>query len=186
MARVNFVKKARKDVPNSDIKKGESYYWWKFRFGGKYVSRTPPKPSQLTQSEFLGQMYAIEERLSALTTDDDFGSEIADIVSELENLRDECDDKRSNMPEQLQDSGSGEILQNRTDSVQEMIDELECIDVEVDEPTEEELKEDVGDKDEGESDDSYKERLEERRNELLEERRQEILDEIQNVSYNGG
>jgi len=32
MPRVHFVKKARRDYPDDDIKKDESYYWWKFRF----------------------------------------------------------------------------------------------------------------------------------------------------------
>jgi hypothetical protein len=52
MARAHFVKKARKAIPGTDIKKGDSYYWWKFRFGGKRTSKTAPKASQLTQSEF--------------------------------------------------------------------------------------------------------------------------------------
>lgn len=77
MPRVHFVKKARKDVSNSDIKKGESYYWWKFRFGGKCVSRTPPKQSQLTQSDFLSQIYKIQDRISEMTTDDDFENHLS-------------------------------------------------------------------------------------------------------------
>lgn len=31
MARLHFVKSARKDNPSAEVKKGESYYWWKFR-----------------------------------------------------------------------------------------------------------------------------------------------------------
>lgn len=185
MPRVHFVKKARKDVKNSDIKKGESYFWWKFNYGAKHVSRTKPKQSQLTQSAFLSQIYDIQDRIEGMATDSDFETEISDIVSELENLRDECEDKRSNMPDQLQDSGSGEILQNRVDSVQEMIDELEGIDKDVEEPNEEEAKDDVGEKEEGENEEDYQNRLKERKEEMLEERQQEILDEIQAVSYNG-
>lgn len=185
MARAHFVKKARKDVPNSDIKKGESYYWWQFRFGTKQVSRTPPKQSQLTQSEFLGNIYGIQERIEELTTDCEFETEVEDLISELETLRDECEDKRSNMPDQLQDSDSGEMLQNRVDSVQEMIDELEGIDCSIEEISDEDVKDDVGEKDAGEMDMDYDKRLEERKEEMLEERKQEVLEEIQNVSYNG-
>lgn len=36
MARATLVKKARKDIPGTDIKAGDSYYWWAFRFGGKH------------------------------------------------------------------------------------------------------------------------------------------------------
>jgi len=50
MPRVHFVKHARKD--NDLVKKGESYYWWKFRFTGKCMSKTPPRKSQLTESEY--------------------------------------------------------------------------------------------------------------------------------------
>lgn len=73
MARATFVKKARKDIPGTDIKAGESYYWWKFRFGGKHYSKTPPRRSQLTQSDFLGQLYAIEDEIQGLVADDTLG-----------------------------------------------------------------------------------------------------------------
>jgi len=54
MARANFVKKARKD--NSVVKKGESYYWWKFAYGSKQYSKEAPSRSQLTQSGFKMQV----------------------------------------------------------------------------------------------------------------------------------
>lgn len=59
MARAHFVKKARKDNPA--VKAGESYYWWKFRRGPKRYSKERPRPSQLTQSEFYGQVYGLQE-----------------------------------------------------------------------------------------------------------------------------
>jgi len=186
MARTHYVKKARKDVPNSDIKKGESYYWWKFRFGSKHTSRTPPKQSQLTQSEFLGTIYDIEDRISGLDYDD-LESEIPDIISELENLREECEEKRGNMPEQLQDSGSGEMLQNRSDSVQEMIDELEGIDIDID-IDEEDIRNDIKENAEKENDETqedFKERINEETDEEIENKKQEVLDEVQGITYNG-
>ena len=36
MPRVHFVKKARKDYPSTGIQKGDSYYWWQFRYGGTH------------------------------------------------------------------------------------------------------------------------------------------------------
>jgi hypothetical protein len=57
--KVNFVKAAAKD--NRVAKKGESYYWWKFRYGSKHMSKTPPRPSQLTQSDFLSRQMELEE-----------------------------------------------------------------------------------------------------------------------------
>ncbi len=64
MPRVTHVRKARKDNPV--CKAGESYYWWKFRFGGKHYSLTYPKPSQLTQSVYLSVIYACQEQWSEL------------------------------------------------------------------------------------------------------------------------
>ena len=174
--------------PNGDeirIAKGESYYWWKFRFGGLHISKTRPKQSQLTQSEFLGTMYDIQDTISELTVDDDFESSISEITSELETLRDECEERRGNMPEQLQDSGSGEMLQNRYDEVDNMISELEGVDVEVDEG---EIKEDVkanAEKEEGETQEEFKDRVEEETEEEIENKREDVLSEIQGIKYCG-
>lgn len=123
MPRVHFVKKARKDNPV--VKKGESYYWWKFRFGGKRFSVTRPKRSQLTQSSFLAALYDIEDGLGEEMTEDDINL----LVADLENLRDECECSLSNMPEQLQDSSeSGMLLQERIDMIGDWILEIESID----------------------------------------------------------
>ncbi len=175
MARANFVKKARKDNPA--VKKGESYYWWKFRFGSKHYSKTRPKQSQLTQSDFLSQVYEIDERIEGMTIEDDFESEIEEIKSELENLQSECEEKRDNMPEQLQDAPTGELLQGRYDSIDEMISELDGIDTECDE---EAIKGDLE-----QEDDETEEAFDEKVQEAIEERKEEILSEIQGVSYNG-
>lgn len=171
MARVTFVKKARKDYPESGIKKGDSYYWWKFRFGGKHKSKVKPKPSQLTQSEFLGTLYAIQEEIAEKTTADfnsseDFDTFIEDKKGELNNLADETNDKRENMPENLYDSPTGEMLEERSSSVNEMADELENIDTEID-----------IEKEEDQTEDEYQEEIE--------NRKQEILDEIQGIEYTG-
>lgn len=159
MPQVNTVIKARKDYPEEGIKKGETYYWWKFRFGGKVMSKTYPKRSQLTRSGFFSQLYDIEDRLSGIEVDkENIESDVADIVTDLENLRDECEEKRSNMPEQLQDVGSGETLQNRYDALDEMINELEGVDLD------------------------FEDNLTE---EQLVERVEEIRDNLQEISYNG-
>lgn len=127
MPKVHHVKKAMKDVPNTDIKKGESYFWWKFRFGGKRCSRTRPRQSQLTQSDYLSQLYGLVEQIEDLTVDglDDVSS----IVDDLNSLADECEEKRSNMPDQLQDSESGELLQRRADTCREAANALDSIEI---------------------------------------------------------
>jgi chromosome segregation ATPase len=182
MPRVHFVKKARKDYPQAGIMKGDSYYWWEFRYGGTRMSKTPPKPSQLTQSDFLQRIYGINERIEALETDiDNIESERDEIVSELEEIRDECEEKRSNMPDHLQDVGSGEILQNRYDAVDDMINELQNIDLDFEELPDEPNREDF------ESEEEYEEAKEEY-DEAVERRDQAFevaLEEIKAISYNG-
>jgi len=173
MPKVNYVKKARKDNPV--CKKGESYYWWKFRFGSKHYSLTPPRQSQLTQSDFLSTIYGIQENIEDLTIEDNFEEAIEGIKSELEELQSQCEESRDNMPEQLQDSGSGEMLQNRYDSIDEMISELESIDLEVEDFSKELEKE------EDETEEEFNERVEQE----TESKKEEILSEIQEVCYNG-
>lgn len=126
MARAHFVKKARKDHPGG-IKKGDSYWWWKFRGWKKQCSHTRPKQSQLTRSPFLSAYYAILERLEEAG---DLGEDgAADIVGELEQLAEECEASLDNMPEHLQEtSWSGELLQERIDNLNDWIGEIQGID----------------------------------------------------------
>ncbi len=160
MARAIFVKSARKDNPEHGIKKGESYYWWKFRFGGKHYSKTAPKQSQLTSSDFLSQVYSIEERLAEVSNLEEAVSERDEVVEELRGLADEQEEKRSNMPEGLQDGPTGELLQGRYDSCNEFADELEAIDLDIE-------------KDEDESDEDFQSRVD------------DVINELQSCSYSG-
>jgi len=155
--RVHYVKKARKDYPDAGIKKGESYYWWKFRYGGIRRSKTPPTRQQLTQSEFLQQVYDIEDSIDDMEVcmevlfgdsnevEQEMETRIQHIVDEIEQLRDECQEKLDNMPEQLQEtSDAGILLQERIDALDNWIDEIESIDTSIDENlSEEELEERV-------------------------------------------
>ena len=164
--KVHFVKKARKDYPEDGIKKGESYYWWKPRYGGIRRSKTYPSRQELTQSEFLCRVYDIEDELSSIEIDiegknkEEIEQEIRDtlesIISEIEELRDECEDKLYNMPEQLQDtSEAGILLQERIDALEDWISELEAIDISIED------------------------------NDDIQERVEEILDEISECGYRG-
>ena len=135
MPRVNTVEHARKDYPEAGIKKGDKYYWWKFRYGGKHMSTTPPKPSQLTQSSFLSQLYEIQERLQSLDATDaeSLKSEVEEIAGELRNLSEECENNKSNMPDGLQEGEVGQMLESRAEACSSAADELEGIDFDIDE-----------------------------------------------------
>lgn len=144
MPKVNFVKAAAKD--NRVAKKGESYYWWKFRYGSKHMSKTPPRPSQLTQSDFLSRQMELEERIGDLTADtfEDLKSEVEEIVSEIRSLGEEQGDKVNNLPDSLQQGPTGELLEGRASGCEEWADELEAVDLDVDEPTDDEARNDLG------------------------------------------
>lgn len=52
------------------------------------------------------------------------------IVSDLESIRDDLQDRLDNMPESLQNAETGQILQDRIDSLESAISDLENIDFE--------------------------------------------------------
>lgn len=142
MARAKFVKKAAKDYPEHGIAKGESYYWWKFMVGGrggpKHYSKTPPKPSQLTQSEFLQGLRGIQEQVDALAADSELPDAVADIVQQLRDLGQEQEDKKDNLPDSLQNGPTGELLDSRKEACEQAADEFEQIDFDNDEAQKEE------------------------------------------------
>jgi hypothetical protein len=197
MARAHFVKKARKDYPDAGIKKGDSYYWWAFQYGPMVRSKVAPKPSQLTQSEFLSTVYDINERLESIDgeTAEDFESAISEIVGDLENLRDETQEKHDNMPEQLQQGDTGQLLEERVQSIEGMISNLESVTIDVPEalnPDSDEAKKEA----EAENADEWVKLCEDDRKvkiaAAVEQRESEIFDaieairdEVSGISYEG-
>ena len=129
MPRVTHVKSARKNNPV--CKKGESYYWWKFRYGGKRYSLTQPRASQLTNSPYYSTVRSLCEQIEdwESTEPDDLDSLRDDLASELENLGSECQDSLDNMPESLQTSPTGELLNERIDACTTGQDELQGLDI---------------------------------------------------------
>lgn len=165
MARAHFVKKAAKDHPEGGIKKGEPYYWWAFMVGGrggpKHYSKSAPRRSQLTQSGFLGALYDIEDEISALAADDGLADVVPDIAGRLNELADEQEEKKNNMPDALQDGPSGEQLQERADACRTAADELEAIDFSDAPEKKEEGDDKAEDKTEDEGDDYWQGKLDE-------------------------
>lgn len=120
MPRVHRVKKSRKEFPGIPI--GSEYWWWKFAFGPTVRSLKPPRPWQLTRSEFLSEYLRIsDETVGSLSSWDDLES----LVSELENLRDETQAKLDNMSAE---SGSTvELLEARVSGLDEWIDHIDVV-----------------------------------------------------------
>lgn len=133
MARATFVKKARKAVPDAGIEVGDSYYWWKFRHGGKHYSKTAPRPSQLTNSDKLSRAYACAEQLEDLAaglTADSTPEEIADamdeIVSEINDIAQEYRDSADNINNAFTGgSQTADDCEEKADSLGEWAQEVE-------------------------------------------------------------
>ena len=208
MAKVHYVKAAAKDNPA--VKKGEPYYWWKPRYGSKRYTRNPPRPSQLTTSDFLSRQMELEERISDLkdySTFDDLKSDVEEIVMEIRSLGEEQEDKLSNMPDSLQEGPTGQLLEGRASGCEEWASDLEGVDLDIDEPTEEDAEKeldlcptldsiDPSDLDEGETDEQRLEKMvsewEQEKADKLEElqagyqdKLTEAIDELQSNSYQG-
>jgi flagellar biosynthesis chaperone FliJ len=175
MPRVHHVKSAR--IAHGDIKVGEPYYWWKFRYGGKRTSRTYPKASQLTQSEYLQTIYGIQERETPASYDE-LESTRDEIKDELEQLRDEQEEKRSNMPEGLQEGDTGNLLQERYDALDGAINDLENVEIPDDDALLDDLDEPLP---EDATDEQKAEKLTEIKSEKLDEIWSEITDALSNL-----
>jgi len=125
------------------IAKGESYYWWQFKNGGKHFSKTAPKQSQLTQSNYLSQLYSIQESMDDPKCENagDLQAFVEDIKEQMESLKEETEGSLENMPESLQQSPTGELLQERIDALDNAVNELDGINLEYDEDGDQSLDE---------------------------------------------
>ena len=83
---------------------------------------------ELSGSEFVQTCGSIQCNWRENYSADEAG--IESIVGDLEDLRDTCQDSYDNMPEGLQYSDNGCMLEERIDILDEVINELENIDVE--------------------------------------------------------
>lgn len=117
-------RKARKDYPNSGIKKGDKYFYWKIKTGpaSGYACRslTRPTPSQLNTG-FAGQVGELESSIQA--ADDVDG--IRSVLEEIRELGEECQGKLENMPEGLQQGDTGQLLEERAGQCEEWASTIE-------------------------------------------------------------
>lgn len=185
MARATFVKSARVEVAEENcgikggIKVGDSYYWWKFKRGGKRWSATPPKRSQLTQSNFYASVYDLEDDvISNASADDGLAGVRDDVTSTLQEIADQCQESLDNMPEGLQQGSTGELLQERIYAMESAISEFDGL--ELDEPDDDDL--DWPEQKENETDADYATRKEADRANLEREYWEAKLEEFHNIS----
>jgi len=122
MPRVTHVKKARKPIPSIGVEVGDSYYWWQFAFSPRSVSKTPPKPWQLTRSPFMQELLQLQDELGSLDLDS-----AEDFAQRVRALGEEQQEKLQNMPDSLQYAPSGELLQEREEAMTAWADEIDEI-----------------------------------------------------------
>ena len=141
MARINTVNKSRKEKVCGGCGKlipvGSKYFYVDF-YSGRTAIRCAScgfKPYETTENPYLQELYRIQydysNRLNELTpTSEEAPNDVKDdLVSELESLRDEVQERFDNIPEQLQDGDAGSLLQERIDSLDEAISDIDSEDL---------------------------------------------------------
>ncbi len=129
MPRVTHVKAARQD--NRVCLKGQSYYWWKFRYGGKQMSLTYPRPSMLCsgrKSEVMGAQEGLEDDLNGIE-DSEAGEAACESCAEtFRDLGQQYEESADAMPESLQYGEQAENMREMGQSLEMQADELDNVD----------------------------------------------------------
>ena len=192
MPKAIFVKKAQKPngvVTQEDINRANnpkepgdessaSYWHWSMKtaYGSvKRLSKTHPRPSQMTLSDFWSQVYGLQEDFEDRVIDFESIEEVKqEAADRIREIGEECREKFDNMPEGLQQGSSGELLEQRADSCEEAADAIESLD----QPDEN----DFDNPDEfADGSDEYDMALEDWKQERADEILQEIIDALSNV-----
>lgn len=192
MASLHFVKKARKPNKAAGIKKGDSYWWWKFRFGAKQCSKDKPRRSVLTQSNFYATLWDTEDDLIQAfddfrNGDEDDTSSLKDALEEaasaIESLGEEQSSSRDNMPDHLQDVGTGELLGNRAEACEELAQALRDLADGWDEAPVADDEPEQGEDESEEDFDKVHEEWQEEQDQAMSDWRDGIADTISEVSF---
>ena len=122
------VQRANKDYPRAGIKKGDTYYKWKFRYGPIMRSLKRPRPSQLTRSKW-SSVYAAREMLEDAGEPAD-RAEVGGLVGLLEEIGDEV----RRVAEEYQESADAIEIEGSTvkESCEELAGQLEELAGEID------------------------------------------------------
>lgn len=133
MGKVSIINKSRKEYKCNKCGKvipaGSRYYKGEINFGPTIVRCQECKLEswEVTTSDYQLSVGQIVYRWR-----DDYNLEEGvndDIALALEEIRDDLQDRLDNMPEGLQEGDVGQLLQERIDSLEDVIDNLNCIDI---------------------------------------------------------
>ena len=126
---------ARKDYPANGIARGDVYYTWKFRNCPVSRSLTAPLPEQLTRSAFQQEWIPLNREISNF---DGSADDLKELAERARTLGEEQEERRGNMPDNLQDSPTGELLAERAGECEDLADELDQLATRLEEPEDEE------------------------------------------------
>lgn len=135
MPRVHHVKKARKERPQCGVKIGDSYYHWSFRLGygsTERCSKTYPRASQLTMSDFWIEAHTLTETLEdsePYESSEDLEAAKEGLLEGIDDLAATTQDKLDAMPDGLREGPTGEMLQERVDACEDWKNDIEGIDI---------------------------------------------------------
>lgn len=213
MAKLTVVKKAQASKHprrckrcNHDIQAGEIYTWRSILVGARGVkefwcSNHPPTPRDLERSEFQQALLGMEEerdtavRLFRESTEpdpSDLAGTLRDIADQLSSLADETEEKYDNMPDGLKEGDTGQLLQARYEAAREKYEEFNGV---ADDLEGEELDPlDLGawegyakDKDvtreEDETDEEYRDRVQEEMEQEREDKIEEIAGKAEDLDF---
>lgn len=126
MAKVHH-RRANKAYPQAGIEKGDMYYFAQIKTGPRSSrtirQKTPIKPSQMTSSEYLQSVFAIQEGAESYSSLDDYEG----VPDGLRGIAEREREKFENMPGSLQQSDTGQLLEERASSCDEIADRIEEI-----------------------------------------------------------
>lgn len=128
MGKVTIIKKSRKECTCSKCREvipvGSTYYRGTLNFHPDIIrcSKCGLKSWEVTTSDYLLAVGPI------LNEWQETGMDYESISEELSSIRDDLQDRLDNMPESLQESDTGQLLQERIDGLEAACDELDNID----------------------------------------------------------
>jgi hypothetical protein len=140
LAKLHFVKRARKDYKDDGIKKGDSYWWIKPMIGGRggAVRRFKDKPrqSQIESSDYLQSYLSIEESVEDITEFDGAADTLDELANEMEALGEEQEEKATNMEEHFPNGSEiinmlrerAECCSNTAESMRSAVEDINNLD----------------------------------------------------------
>jgi hypothetical protein len=128
--KIHHVKRARKDIwmkgqdGQSDeilIKKGEPYYWYKFRYGLKVVSKNYPTNVDKYPYALHKVFTQLEERVNDAIENEEYDSELED---ELQEFIFERNEAIGNMEEYFSDSPQLDDMKEMVETAEGLLNDL--------------------------------------------------------------